>query len=172
MRLDLGACVVRSWEQTDAAALARHADNRHVWINLRDQFPHPYTAADAERWLGLVREQHPATSFAVDVAGEAVGAIGYYVQPDVARRSAEIGYWLSEAYWGRGIMTAAVRGVSAYAFATSDLCRLYAGVFAWNPASMRVLEKAGYVKEGVLRRSVVKDGRVIDQVLYALTREP
>ena len=172
MRLELGPGVgaIRSWKWSDVHALARYANNRNVWINLRDRFPHPYTPADAQRWLALIEEQRPESSFALELEGEAVGGIGFVIQADVARRSAEIGYWLGEPFWGRGIMTAAVRAMSAHAFATHDLCRLYGGVFAWNPASMRVLEKAGYVKEGVLRRSVVKDGQVIDQVIYALTR--
>ena len=102
--------------------------------------------------------------------GEAAGSIGFVVQPDVHRLSAEIGYWLGEAYWGRGIATEALRAVTAFAFEAHGLVRLFAGVFAWNTASMRVLEKAGYVREGVLTQSAIKDGRVIDQVLYAITR--
>ncbi len=171
MELDLGSCTLRSWRSDDEDSLVRHADDRDVWINLRDRFPHPYTRDDARAWLRLVAESTPETSFAVAVAGEAVGGIGITLQDDVSRRSAEIGYWLSRAYWGRGIATAAVRALTDWAFAHFDLCRLYAGVFEWNPASARVLEKAGYVLEGRLRRSVTKDGRTIDQLLYALVRD-
>jgi len=168
--LDAGNCLIRPWRRGDHAALVRHADNRRVWLTLRDQFPHPYTPADGDAWLAHVAQQHPVTSFAIAVAGEAAGGIGVAPQPDVHRRSAEIGYWLGEAFWNRGIMTAAVRTFTTYAFDAYDLIRIFAGVFSSNPASMRVLEKAGYTREGVLRRSVVKDGQILDQILYAVTR--
>lgn len=171
MELDLGSCTLRSWRSGDEDSLVRHADDRDVWINLRDRFPHPYTRDDARAWLRLVADSTPETNFAVAVAGEAVGGIGITLQDDVSRRSAEIGYWLGRSYWGRGIATAAVRALTDWAFAHFDLCRLYAGVFEWNPASARVLEKAGYVLEGRLRRSVTKDGRTIDQLLHALVRD-
>jgi RimJ/RimL family protein N-acetyltransferase len=171
VELDLGSCTLRSWRSGDEDSLVRHADDRDVWINLRDRFPHPYTRDDARAWLRLVAESTPETNFVVAVADEAVGGIGLTLQDDVSRRSAEIGYWLGRAYWGRGIATAAVRALTDWAFAHFDLCRLYAGVFEWNPASARVLEKAGYVLEGRLRRSVTKDGRTIDQLLYALVRD-
>lgn len=148
----------------------RHANNRHVWLTLRDQFPHPYTRADGEDWLAHIAQQEPVTSFAIVVAGEAAGGIGLAPQPDVHRRSAELGYWLGEAFWNRGIMTAAVRTFTTHAFDEYDLLRIFAGVFSTNPASMRVLEKAGYTREGILKKSVVKDGQVLDQVLYAVTR--
>jgi RimJ/RimL family protein N-acetyltransferase len=150
--------------------LVRHANNRQVWLTLRDQFPHPYTYADGEEWLTHVARQQPVTSFAIVVDGEAAGGIGLAPQPDVHRRSAEVGYWLGEAFWNRGIMTAVVRAFTDYAFDSHDLIRIFAGVFSTNPASMRVLEKAGYAREGILRKSVVKDGQVLDQVLYAVTR--
>lgn len=172
MQIALERCRVRSWRRGDEASLVKHANNRHVWINLRDRFPHPYTSDDAARWMAWVLAERPETNFAVAVGEDAVGGVGYEIQPDVHRRSAEIGYWLGEAYWGRGIMTEAVRAVTEYAFRTHNLLRLFAAVFEWNPASMRVLEKAGYSKEARLRRSAVKDSRVIDQVLYAITREP
>ena len=108
----------------------------------------------------------------IDVQGQAIGALTIERGQDVARMSAEIGYWLAEPFWGRGLMTGAVRAASEHALAEPDLCRLYAPVFAWNTASMRVLEKAGYEREGILWRSAVKDGKIVDQVVYALTRDP
>ncbi|MGH7406412.1 MAG: GNAT family N-acetyltransferase [Candidatus Methylomirabilales bacterium] len=104
------------------------------------------------------------------MGGEAVGRIGLDLQTDVHRRSAEIGFWLAEPYWGRGIATEAVRAMTDFAFATFDLCRIFAGVFEWDPASVRVLEKAGYAYEGRLRKSVTKDGQTIDAFLYAVVR--
>ncbi len=170
LALDAGPCLIRPWRHADHQSLVRHANNRHVWLTLRDQFPHPYTSADGEEWLTYVAKQRTLTNFAIAVEGEAAGGIGVAPQPDVHRRSAEIGYWLGEAFWNRGVMTAAVRAFTAYAFDAYDLIRIFAGVFSSNPASMRVLEKAGYTREGVLRRSVVKDGQVLDQVLYAVIR--
>lgn len=149
----------------------RHANNRHIWVNLRDRFPHPYTSDDAARWMLWVLAERPETNFAIAVGDEAVGGIGYEIQPDVHRLSAEIGFWLGEAHWGHGIMTEALRAVTDHAFHTHGLLRLYAGVFEWNPASMRVLEKAGYTREARLRNSAIKDGKVIDQMLYAITRD-
>jgi RimJ/RimL family protein N-acetyltransferase len=171
VNLLLKTCTVRSWQSRDRDAIVRHANNRKVSINLRDRFPYPYTARDARNWLDAVVDQKPETNFAIDVAGEAVGGIGFTPQHDVERRSAEIGYWLGESFWGRGIATEALIVVTEYAFANFDLCRLYAHVFDWNGASARVLEKAGYVLEGRLRKSVTKDGQTIDQLMYALVRE-
>ncbi|HYC31822.1 MAG TPA: GNAT family protein [Gemmatimonadales bacterium] len=167
MELPLEGCRVRSWRPEDAASLARHADNRNVWLNVRDWFPHPYTRADAVAWLQHLRESPPETQFAIEVDGEAAGGIGFFLQHDVERRSAEIGYWLGERHWNRGLMTRVVGAVTDYGFATFDLIRIYARVFSWNPASCRVLEKAGYRLEGRLRRAVVKDGHVLDQLVYA-----
>jgi RimJ/RimL family protein N-acetyltransferase len=171
VELKLKSCSVRSWEWRDREAIVRHANNRNVWLNLRDRFPHPYTLNDALRWLEMVVGQKPETNFAIDVAGEAVGGIGFTVQHDVARRSAEIGYWLGEEFWGRGIATEALIAVTDHAFSNYDVCRLYAHVFDWNGASVRVLEKAGYQFEGRLKKSVTKDGHTIDQLMYAMVRE-
>lgn len=170
MRIELASCTLRSWLTGDRDAIVRHANNRNVWINLRDRFPHPYTEADARVWLEHVIERQPETSFAIAVNEEAVGGIGFIVQEDVGYRSAEIGYWLGQDFWGRGIATEALVAVTEYAFANHDLCRLFAHVFEWNPASARVLEKAGYVCEGRLRKSIRKDGQTIDQFIYALIR--
>jgi RimJ/RimL family protein N-acetyltransferase len=170
-RIKLKTCILRSWEWRDREPLVRHANNRNVSINLRDRFPHPYTDRDARNWLDAVVGLEPETNFAIDVAGEAVGGIGYTMQYDVDRRSAEIGYWIGEEFWGRGIATEALIAVTDHAFANHDLCRVFAHVFDWNPASARVLEKAGYAFEGRMRKSVTKEGQTIDQLMYAKIRE-
>jgi [ribosomal protein S5]-alanine N-acetyltransferase len=171
MELELPGCRIRSWRAGDEPSLVRHADNRKVWLNVRDRFPHPYTLPDAEIWVERASAAVPETQFAIEVAGEAIGGVGLFLQEDVERFSAEIGYWLGEAYWGRGVATAVVQRFTEYAFEAFDLCRIYANVFAWNPASARVLEKAGYQLEGRLRQSAVKEGRVVDGLLYATVRE-
>lgn len=170
MRLHLSRAALRPWRTEDAESLAAHANNANVWINLRDAFPNPYSLADANRYIELVRHGDPPTAFAIEVDGRAAGSIAFTLQDDVERVSAEIGYFLGEEFWGRGIMTEAVRAVTAFAFGTHELTRMYAVPFEWNAASMRVLEKAGYQVEGRMRRSAIKDGRVIDQVLYARLR--
>ncbi len=171
MQLDCGNCMVRSWRGGDEDSLVLHADNRKIWLNLRDHFPHPYTRADAQQWIQTVRERKPETNFAIDVGGKAVGGISVMLHDDVERCSAEVGYWLGEAFWGQGIMTAVLRVVTDYAFKEFSLTRIYAVPFARSASSIKVLEKAGFVLEGVLRRSAVKDGVILDQLMYARTDE-
>jgi len=169
MRLPLSRCDVRSWRVDDLASLVAYADNRKIWLNLRDRFPHPYTKRAGREFLHATLTRRPETAFAIDVAGEAVGGIGFAVLPDVERVSAEIGYWIAEPFWGRGIATEALVAVTRYAIDTHGLTRVFAVPFASNAASCRVLEKAGYLLEGRLRRSAIKDGRIIDQLQYAFT---
>jgi RimJ/RimL family protein N-acetyltransferase len=167
VELTLDRCRIRSWRESDAPSLALHANNRRVWINLRDRFPHPYTLDDARTFIRAARAHTPETFFAIAVEGTAGGGIGFTLHEDVERVSAEIGYWLGEACWGRGIMTEALAAVTAHAVAAHSLTRVFAVPYEWNAASFRVLEKVGYVLEGRMRRSAIKDGRVIDQLLYA-----
>lgn len=170
MRLELSRCTVRPWAETDVEALARHANNRKVSIHLRDRFPFPYTPEHARKFLEWLGQQDSVSVWAIEVAGEAAGGIGIEQKTDVERVSAEIGYWLGESCWGRGIVTEALCAVTAEAFRRFELRRIYALPFADNPASVRVLEKAGYVLEGRLRQSAIKDGQIRDQLLYATYR--
>ena len=170
MQLSLTTCAVRSWRTSDAESLLRHANNRNIWLNLRDAFPHPYTKHDARAYIRSVRERSPETTFAIAVDDEAVGSIGFVLRTDVERVSAEIGYWLGEPFWGRGITSEALAALTRYAIDTHRLTRIYALPFAWNLASCRVLEKAGYVLEARLRRSAIKDGEITDQMQYAYIR--
>ena len=170
MRMDVGEWQIRSYRSEDAEALARYANNRNVSRNLRDAFPYPYTLPHAETWIDLVAQQATETDFAIASEAELIGGIGLQTQRDVHRRSGEIGYWLGEPFWGRGIATAVLRAFTEYAFEQFDLVRVYGYVYEWNPASARVLEKVGYQCEGRLKKSVTKDGQVIDQFVYAMTR--
>lgn len=167
MDIALTTCRLRSWQVSDAPSIHRHADNRKIWLNLRDGFPHPYTLDHAHAFIAAAMAAVPECRFAIVVDDAAVGSIGFQLHPDVERVSAEIGYWLAEAYWGRGIMTEALAAVTEHAIREHHLTRVYAVPYAWNDASFRVLEKAGYVCEGRMRRSAIKDGQVIDQLLYA-----
>jgi [ribosomal protein S5]-alanine N-acetyltransferase len=168
MNLDCGKCRVRDWSAADKSALLRHANNRNVWLNLAHRFPHPYTESDADSWLGLLEKNPYPSHWAVEVDGAAIGGIGIDPGVGIYSKSAVFGYWLGEAYWGRGIMTAAVDVTSRYVLEHYNLVRLVSPVFEWNPASMRVLEKCGFVREGVHRKGVFKDGQVIDEVVYVL----
>ena len=172
MLIVLPECAVRDWRPGDAASLAQHANDRRIWLNMRDAFPHPYTSADATAFLARAVAMRPVTWFAVTVNDMAVGGIGYTPHEDVERVSAEIGYWLGTAFWGRGIMTAALNAVTAHAFrAHPDLRRLYAVPYVTSAASARILEKAGYRLEGRLRQSVVKNGQILDQFMYSILRD-
>lgn len=168
--LPLESCTLRPWKKSDVAALVLHANDRDVWRNLRDRFPHPYRDSDARDWIRQAAASERSVNLAIERDGEAIGGIGLERGIDVHRRTAEIGYWIARPYWGRGIATEAVVGMTAYAFESHDLARLQAFVYEWNPASARVLEKAGYRLEGRLEKSVTKDGRTIDSLLYARVR--
>jgi RimJ/RimL family protein N-acetyltransferase len=163
---------LRAWRDDDLQSLVRNADNRNVWINLTDGFPHPYTAEDGRSWLSMqASEDHGEIVFAIELNGAAVGGIGLERGGDLQTKVAEIGYWLGQDFWGRGLMTRVLRQVTDWAFETTDLERIWANVLAWNPGSGRVLEKAGYQLEARLRRNVFKDGQVIDSLLYAKLRD-
>jgi RimJ/RimL family protein N-acetyltransferase len=171
MKLDAGLCLVRSWEEVDIPSLAAHANNRKIWRNLSDRFPYPYTLDDARAWVRLQQSAgEGSTNFAIVFEGRAVGGVGIARGELEHRRSAELGYWLGETYWGRGIATAAARTVADWAFELPDLARLEARVFAWNEASCRVLEKAGFQREACMRHWAFKDGQLVDTFLYARIR--
>ncbi|MGE0042546.1 MAG: GNAT family N-acetyltransferase [Vicinamibacterales bacterium] len=170
MRLELDRCVVRPWAASDLDALVRHADNPNVARHLRDRFPHPYGRQHGVEFLAAVIRAPRPTVWCIEVDGACAGGIGIEVGRDVERVSAEIGYWLGEPYWGRGIATEVLVGVTAEVLVRFDLQRVFAMPFAGNAASIRVLEKAGYVLEGRLRQSAVKHGRVVDQLVYARYR--
>ena len=167
MQIDLRTCQIRSWQLADLDSLVEHANNRKIWLNLRDGFPHPYRKSDGREFLRRMRISRPETTFAIAVNGEAIGGVGFSLREDVERVSAEVGYWLGEKFWGRGIATESLVAITRHAIETHQVTRLFAVPFAWNVASCRVLEKAGYVLEARLRQSAVKDGQLTDQMQYA-----
>ncbi len=167
MEFQLEKSLLRPWRIGDEPSLEKHANNRNVWINVRDHFPHPYTRGDAMRWVQHASTNLSETVFAIVVEGNAVGSIGIVPKDDVFRKSMEIGYWLGEEFWKRGIITEAIGAVSRYAFERFDIVRLYADVFEWNKASAHVLEKNGYIFEARLRKAVFKDGMIADALMYA-----
>ncbi len=161
---------LRPWALADIPALVQNANNRKVWINVKDRFPHPYTEEAARAWLGIANQISLDHNLAITRGGQAIGGIGLHRQEDVFQKTAEIGYWLGEPYWGKGFATEAVEKITTWGFETFDLQRIQAGIFEWNQASMRVLEKAGYHLEAKLEKSVWKDGQLIDQFLFVKLR--
>lgn len=162
---------LRPWHADDAQALIRHANNPRIAANLRDGFPYPYRLPDARKWLNMVGDLKDDVILAVEVKGEAAGGIGLHGLKDVYRYNGEIGYWLSEQHWGKGIMSEAVSMMVDYAFIQTHWLRLFACIYENNHASMRVLEKSGFKKEAIHRRAVMKKGKLQDEHLFALLKE-
>lgn len=163
---------IREWRMTDAKDLADVLSNKAILNNLRDGLPYPYTERDAAEYIAAMLAADPDSTFAyaVTVDGKVVGSIGAFRQENIHSRTAELGYYIAEEYWGKGIMTQAVRQLCDAVFANTDILRIYAEPFSYNVSSRRVLEKAGFQYEGLLRRNAVKNGRTEDMALYALTR--
>jgi RimJ/RimL family protein N-acetyltransferase len=163
--------LLRTFREDDQARLARLCNNRNIWDNVRDLFPSPYSKQNAIEFIELCQKQDPPVTFAIEYNRELVGCIGLTRQEDVYRMSAEIGYWIGEPYWGRGIATQSVGLLVDYAFNTLDLVRVYTGVFDFNLASQRVLEKSGFKFEGEFEKSVLKNGRFCNEYRFAKVRE-
>lgn len=159
-------CVLRPWAPADKASLVANANNRNVWRNLADVFPHPYTDADADAWIRIAGTPDRSITLAIELNGVAIGGIGARAGDGIFVRTAHFGYWLGEAFWGQGIATAAGRALIDHLKEDARFVRLEAPVFEWNPTSMRVLEKLGFERVALLRKSVTKDGQLIDSVLY------
>jgi len=171
MKIEVGEVFIRSYEYSDKEALVKYANNHNVSRLLRDQFPYPYTNSDAKIWLKHACNQNPETNFVIANEEELIGAIGINLQYDVYKYSAELGYWIGELFWGKGIASAAVRAMTDFAFKNFLLNRIYANVFEGNFASEKVLLKAGFVKEATLKKAVFKGGKFIDQYIYAILKE-
>ena len=170
MKIPAGKYVIRSFEDQDAAALSKHVSNPNVTRTLAARFPAPYTVAHAKSWIDLCHLEAEPVNFAITEDGGLVGGIGLTVQRGARRRAAEVGFWVAEEHWGRGIATEAVAAFTEFAFSRFDLLRLYAYVFEGNAASARVLEKAGFTYEGKLESSIVKNDQVFAELVYALVR--
>ncbi|WP_394993822.1 GNAT family N-acetyltransferase [Emticicia sp.] len=155
---------LRQWQSGDEDSLSENANNHKIWRNLKDVFPHPYTPNDAYEWVKIA--SNTPTNFAIEVKGKAVGGIGVLLKGDIYKRNAEIGYWLGEKYWGQGIISAAINEIVDYAFRNFDIFRIYTGVFEYNLASMRVLEKAGFHQEAILKKSLVKENELFDEHIF------
>ncbi len=164
----LNNSLIRRWQFNDEQSLIENANNKKVWINVKDVFPYPYTLQDAKDWIRFTHTENPPTNFAITVDTRAIGGIGLTLKSDIYRKSAEIGYWLGEPYWNQGIASAAVKAFTEYAFNSFDLSRIYAGIIEWNKASARVLEKSGFTFEARLHKNITKNGETVDELIYAI----
>ena len=171
MKITIGDYCIRSFELTDKESLIKYASNFNVAKNLRDRFPFPYKESDAEQWLIFASNQNPEYNFAIANSQELIGGIGLSPQDDVNKYSVEIGYWLAEPFWGKGIVSAALIEMTQHTFKRFKFNRIFAAVFEGNKASERVLQKAGYKKEATLRKSVYKKNKFLDQYIYSILRE-
>ena len=158
--------VLREWKKSDSTALAKIANNKKIWDNVRDRLPYPYTEQDAKEWLALVKKQKIVTTFCIEADGELAGSIGFTLKEDVYRKSAEIGYFIGENFWGRGIATEAIRQLVDYIEKKFDLVRIYAEVFEYNKASMKVLEKNGFYLESIRKKAAIKNNIVINDFVW------
>lgn len=163
--------LLRKIKTEDRSQLAELANNRKIWLQLRDKFPHPYSIDDADFYINMILAEKPQYSFAIEVDGQFGGMVGLLPMDDVYRRTTEIGYWLGEPYWGKGIMTEACKLVTDYGLQTLDFIRIHTGVFENNLGSMRILEKCGYKKDGVFKKSIIKDGKLLDEHRYFILKE-
>jgi ribosomal-protein-alanine N-acetyltransferase len=172
MEIIFDGIVLRPWSVKDAVRLASIADNKKIADNLRDGFPFPYSISDARNWLDIILPENiPPRFFAITVNKELAGSIGIVTKSDIYRINFEIGYFLSEEFWGKGIATKAIKAATSYAFKDFDIVRVYAEPFSDNIGSRRALEKAGFTLEATLRKNVIKNGIIKDSCIYSVLRE-
>jgi ribosomal-protein-alanine N-acetyltransferase len=160
------------WAISDASELALIANNKKIADNVRDAFPFPYSLKNAQDWLDLILvENDPPRFFAITIDKQVVGSIGIVSKTDIYRKNVEIGFFLSEDFWGKGIATKAIKAATSYAFREFDIGRIYAESFSDNIGSRRALEKAGFTLEATLKRNIIKNGIIKDSCIYSVLRE-
>ena len=161
---------LRPWALSDLDSLVRHANNPDIAKFMMDGFPHPYTEENGKAFIAFATKDDPIHIFAIDVNGEAVGGIGIHPQADVQRKNEELGYWLAEPFWGKGIITNAIKQVIEFGFKTYDINRIFARPYGTNIGSQKVLEKAGFVLEGRFEKTIFKNGEFLDELVYAVRK--
>jgi [ribosomal protein S5]-alanine N-acetyltransferase len=165
-------CNIRAWRMSDAADLAAALNNPNIQNNLRDGLPYPYTEKDAGDYIDamLHADKNAIFAFAITVDDKAIGSIGVFRKDNIHSRTAEMGYYISEQFWGQGLGTSTVKQTCKYIFENTDILRIFAEPFSYNTASRRILEKSGFLCEGIMRANAVKNGKVLDMALYALLK--
>lgn len=167
-----GSCfILRTFKEGDEASLALNANNYNIWITMRDMFPHPYTYDDAVQFVKQNLSHNKALNFVIDVDGDAVGVIGIIPGEDIYRKTVDIGYWLGEQYWGKGIVSEAIKWLVAYCYSNFEINKIAASCFSTNKASIKVLEKCGFIHEATRKQHIYKNGIFIDENLYALIKK-
>ncbi|WP_128330571.1 GNAT family N-acetyltransferase [Apibacter sp. HY039] len=161
---------LKKWEESDVMSLVKHANNYNIFRYLRDSFPFPYTEKDGQTFISLNLYENPVKEFAIHIDGKAVGAVGVTLQPDIYRKSVEIGYWLSESYWGKGIMPEVLKEMVNYSFSTWDISRVFAKPFSINEQSQKVLVKAGFEYEATLKKAIYKNDSYLDEMIFSVVR--
>jgi len=161
---------LRSFQENDLDSLVKYANNEKIAGNLTDQFPNPYTKEKGMSFIEMATQETPRKIKAIDINNEVVGAVGVHPKTDIHKKNAELGYWLAEPFWGRGIMTKAVTQMVDYGFEYFDINRIYAVPFENNIGSQKVLEKAGFVLEGRFSKTIYKNGKFLDELVYAVRR--
>lgn len=160
--------IIRYFQENDIPHIANFANNKKISDNLRDAFPNPYSLDDAKSFFNRVKNQNPITFFAIEYNGNYVGNIGLSIGEDVYKKSAEIGYFIAEPYWNKGIASKAIKLLVNYGFNTLNLLRIHACIFEYNTASMKVLEKCGFSQEGIAHKAIYKNHKVYNEVRYAI----
>ncbi len=163
---------LRPWNIEDAESLVENANNFEIARFMSDAFPYPYTIEHANNFIAFATKDEPIHIFAIEIDGKAVGGIGIHPQVDIMKKNAELGYWLGEKYWGKGIISKAIREIIPWAFNTYDITRIYARPFGSNMVSQKVLEKAGFVLEARIKENIFKNGAYLDELIYAIRRQP
>ena len=162
---------LRPWKEDDVSSLVKYANNLNIASRLTDKFPYPYSKEDALSFITAIKQQDPVTIFAIEIENEAVGSIGILLQEDIWSKNAELGYWLAEHLWGKGIVTRAIREMIDFGFKSFDIERIFARPFGSNIASQRVLEKAGFKLEARLKHTIFKYGKYEDELIYSVRRK-
>ena len=161
---------LRSWNLDDLESLVKYANNYNIAKNLTNQFPHPYTKKNGEAFIAMATKNNPPNIFAIEINGHATGGIGLHPQHDIHCKNAELGYWLAEPYWGKGIITHAIKQIVAYGFKTFEIDRIFARPFGNNIGSQKALKKSGFVLEGKFDKALYKNGEYLDELIYAIRK--
>lgn len=160
---------LRDWQQSDMDSLVKYANNFNIAKNMTNGFPHPYTKESGQNFLNMAIANNKAIK-CIDINGEACGGIGLHLQTDIQCKNAELGYWLAEPFWGKGIITEAIKQMVNYGFGNFDINRIYARPFGTNLASQKVLEKCNFTLEAKFHETLFKNGEYIDELIYAIRK--
>jgi len=161
---------LRKLLETDKYNLARNANNFEIWLNLTDVFPHPYTILSAEEFIDFCNKEQRNLYLCIDIANECIGIISLSLKKDVRHKTGEIGYWLAQSFWGQGIMSKVIKAFVNFCFTNYDLERIEANVYEWNTASLKILEKNGFTKEGIAKNSAFKNNKLTNEHKFALLK--